>query len=65
MQLGLPGGDGEYDVQEGFGWTNGVLLHFFDKYGQDVSSNDEVNSAQNLSLNLMLFSMILFLWKLN
>jgi len=27
-QVGLPGGDGEYEVQEGFGWSNGVMMHF-------------------------------------
>lgn len=25
---GLPGGGGEYVIQAGFGWTNGVTLHF-------------------------------------
>jgi alpha,alpha-trehalase len=25
-ELGLEGGGGEYPVQDGFGWTNGVLL---------------------------------------
>lgn len=28
-QVGLPGGGGEYVVQEGFGWTNGALLWMF------------------------------------
>lgn len=27
------GGGGEYTVQAGFGWTNGVLLEFLDTYG--------------------------------
>ena len=26
------GGGGEYEVQLGFGWTNGVLLDFMDMY---------------------------------
>lgn len=26
-------GGGEYKVQEGFGWTNGVVLYFMNKYG--------------------------------
>lgn len=26
MQLGLPGGGGEYEVVDGFGWTNGAVL---------------------------------------
>lgn len=30
---GVSGGGGEYDVQTGFGWTNGVMLHFLQTYG--------------------------------
>lgn len=30
--IGIPGGGGEYIVQEGFGWTNGVLLWMMKKY---------------------------------
>eukprot|EP00094_Tigriopus_californicus_P007335 TCALIF_07059-PB protein Name:"Similar to Trehalase (Apis mellifera)" AED:0.31 eAED:0.31 QI:0/0.7/0.81/0.81/0.8/0.81/11/303/598 len=53
-QIGLPGGGGEYDVQEGFGWTNGVLLDFLSKYGDKLSSDDEiyVNSSGLLEWNL-------------
>ena len=32
-RLGVPGGGGEYSVQSGFGWTNGVLLKFLDELG--------------------------------
>ena len=38
-----PGAGGEYDVQEGFGWTNGVLLDLFNKYGDRVSHSYSVN----------------------
>lgn len=31
-QPGRFGGGGEYDVQDGFGWTNGVVLEFLDTY---------------------------------
>ncbi|EFX63003.1 hypothetical protein DAPPUDRAFT_308726 [Daphnia pulex] len=31
--IGLPGGGGEYDVQLGFGWTNGVVIDFLNNYG--------------------------------
>ncbi|KZS20820.1 Trehalase [Daphnia magna] len=31
--VGLPGGGGEYDVQLGFGWTNGVIMDFLNIYG--------------------------------
>jgi len=30
---GNPGGGGEYIVQDGFGWTNGVALHLLQLYG--------------------------------
>ncbi|RHZ87199.1 hypothetical protein Glove_40g169 [Diversispora epigaea] len=33
QELGLPGGGGEYDVQVGFGWTNGILLWIFSNFG--------------------------------
>lgn len=36
-QIGLPGGGGEYEVQEGFGWSNGVLLHFLNTYNDLIS----------------------------
>ncbi|RVE65162.1 hypothetical protein OJAV_G00132760 [Oryzias javanicus] len=35
---GKPGGGGEYDVQLGFGWTNGVALQLLRRYGADLTS---------------------------
>ncbi|KAJ7305359.1 hypothetical protein JRQ81_011293 [Phrynocephalus forsythii] len=35
---GQPGGGGEYEVQEGFGWTNGVILQLLDRYGEQLTS---------------------------
>lgn len=35
---GLPGGGGEYDVQLGFGWTNGVVLELLTTYGDRLTS---------------------------
>lgn len=32
--IGAPGGGGEYWVQEGFGWTNGVLLWIFSVFDE-------------------------------
>ncbi|EJW75346.1 hypothetical protein WUBG_13743 [Wuchereria bancrofti] len=32
------GSGGEYEVQTGFGWTNGVILDLLDKYGQRMTS---------------------------
>ncbi|KAK7022014.1 hypothetical protein SK128_022928 [Halocaridina rubra] len=36
--MGLPGGGGEYDVQLGFGWTNGVAMHLLDIYGDRLTA---------------------------
>jgi alpha,alpha-trehalase len=36
--LGVSGGGGEYSVQSGFGWTNGVMLSLLDRYGWDTSA---------------------------
>ena len=33
-----PGGGGEYEVQEGFGWTNGVVLSLLQKYGSTLDA---------------------------
>ncbi|KAF6106822.1 trehalase [Phyllostomus discolor] len=38
---GQPGGGGEYEVQEGFGWTNGVVLMLLDLYGDRLSSGTQ------------------------
>lgn len=37
---GQVGGGGEYTVQEGFGWSNGVILEFLTKYGRSLTSTD-------------------------
>jgi len=34
--IGEPGGGGEYEVQLGFGWTNGVVLQLIDKYAETI-----------------------------
>uniref|UniRef100_A0A0N5BWM3 Trehalase n=1 Tax=Strongyloides papillosus TaxID=174720 RepID=A0A0N5BWM3_STREA len=41
------GGGGEYDVQEGFGWTNGVILDLLTKYNNNLTLND-LNDMCNL-----------------
>ncbi|KAM5226873.1 trehalase [Hipposideros larvatus] len=38
---GQPGDGGEYEVQEGFGWTNGVALVLLDLYGDRLSSGTQ------------------------
>lgn len=36
--LGEPGGGGEYIVQEGFGWTNGVILYLLKEFGTKLGA---------------------------
>ena len=36
--IGAPGGGGEYDVQLGFGWTNGVALRFLNDFGDQLKA---------------------------
>ncbi|XP_053404626.1 trehalase-like isoform X2 [Mercenaria mercenaria] len=35
--MGSRGSGGEYDVQDGFGWTNGVILDFLERFGQNLT----------------------------
>ncbi|XP_076760877.1 trehalase isoform X2 [Xylocopa sonorina] len=34
------GGGGEYEVQLGFGWTNGIIMDLLDKYGDRFAAED-------------------------
>ncbi|XP_018905452.1 trehalase isoform X1 [Bemisia tabaci] len=34
------GGGGEYEVQMGFGWTNGIIMELLDKYGERMTAED-------------------------
>ncbi|CAH2235149.1 jg16140 [Pararge aegeria aegeria] len=54
VQPGKIGGGGEYNVQTGFGWSNGVVLEFLAKYGRVVTSQDSADLSvipANLSNN--------------
>ncbi len=43
---GEAGGGGEYEVQLGFGWTNGVLIDFIATYGDDLLQYEEFQSRE-------------------
>lgn len=70
---GSRGGGGEYDVQEGFGWTNGVVLDFLARYGSEFTIDEfeehigvcdsSTCGAQNLRLSSVtsLFLFVLYL----
>ncbi|KAM7345157.1 trehalase isoform 5-T9 [Cochliomyia hominivorax] len=46
--FGGHGGGGEYGVQKGFGWTNGVIIELLNKYGGEISvSNNESSGGGN------------------
>ncbi|XP_050432885.1 trehalase-like isoform X2 [Adelges cooleyi] len=45
LASGETGGGGEYTPQTGFGWTNGVVLEFLDRWGDLASYNS--NGDQN------------------
>ncbi|XP_046959382.1 uncharacterized protein LOC124529618 [Vanessa cardui] len=40
---GRVGGGGEYTVQTGFGWSNGVVLEFLGKYGHKMTLHDSTD----------------------
>ncbi|KAI0244316.1 hypothetical protein L0F63_004868 [Massospora cicadina] len=44
-QIGKVGGGGEYEVQLGFGWTNGVLLHFMDRFGNQLTLPQDLSTC--------------------
>lgn len=51
----VPGGHGsggEYEVQLGFGWTNGIILEFLQKYGSRVTAEDKFIEAPQTSANI-------------
>lgn len=37
--MGGHGGGGEYEIQLGFGWSNGVILQFLADYGDQLKSS--------------------------
>jgi len=48
----VPGGHGsggEYEVQLGFGWTNGIIMEFLQKYGSRVTAEDKFIEAPQTS----------------
>jgi len=49
------GSGGEYEVQKGFGWTNGVILDLLDKYGAivDVSKGSRIGMISTLLLIML------------
>nr|QPK67213.1 Trehalase 1B [Rondotia menciana] len=50
VEPGHHGSGGEYTVQEGFGWTNGVALELLQMYGKDMKLNDDSNNVPHIRM---------------
>jgi len=48
---GRSGGGGEYGTQIGFGWTNGVVLDFLDKYGGEFMAPADDTPSRSAPLH--------------
>ncbi|KAL7631224.1 UNVERIFIED_CONTAM: hypothetical protein RMT77_018471 [Armadillidium vulgare] len=55
-KVGVPGGGGEYSVQEGFGWTNGVAMKFLSLYGQQIETSKVKDDPVPVILGFVLFT---------
>lgn len=42
-EAGVAGGGGEYEVQTGFGWTNGVVIEFMHLFGDELLLDDGID----------------------
>ena len=49
-------------VQEGFGWTNGVILYLLSEYGDIINSKDQTIYEYNKSNEIENFRRILLLF---
>ncbi|XP_047117343.1 trehalase-like [Schistocerca piceifrons] len=45
--FGRKGGGGEYEVQTGFGWSNGIILELLKKYGQVLVATPKTNNHES------------------
>lgn len=48
---GGTGGGGEYEVQLGFGWSNGVIMDLLDMYGSEITAFDDFDVESNENTN--------------
>ena len=62
VEKGSPGSGGEYIVQTGFGWSNGVVLDFLNEFGEDlnVTGNAANSPFSKIMLTTLLMLMLLF-----
>lgn len=38
------GGGGEYEVQQGFGWTNGIIMELLEMFGDRLTAEERFTS---------------------
>jgi len=58
------GDGGEYEVQEGFGWTNGVAMHYLKTYGDQITPDDFIGGAGSIQANIFGLTSAMLLIKL-
>lgn len=56
-EFGVSGSGGEYEVQKGFGWSNGAVLDFLDRYGDRLEATSG-GTSRNLVNFAVLLSMV-------
>jgi len=44
--FGGHGGGGEYEIQVGFGWTNGIIMELLQKYGDRLTVHDKFSEPE-------------------
>lgn len=49
VEVGGQGGGGEYEVQLGFGWSNGAILDLLEKYGDKLTAIGKYNKWKKTS----------------
>lgn len=46
------GGGGEYQLQTGFGWTNGIIMELLEKYGDRLTAEEKFASPGQASASV-------------
>lgn len=60
--VGAFGNGGEYPVQEGFGWTNGVVLYYIDQYKDQLTPFASSQCQSKLAGYLLFFTTLFTLY---
>ncbi|XP_067628376.1 trehalase isoform X3 [Eurosta solidaginis] len=68
-KFGGHGGGGEYEVQKGFGWSNGIIIEYLAKYGGELSPTNNgvatvgINTIFSLTIALVIALIGRMVWK--